>query len=158
MFYYSSIEVKLMGRFNEKFIDINDEYELLSYDFEVVTLEDFENGEIKGVEYGGKRFFVYEYEKDFCLDAYFITNLECTEEELEQWKYERLSKDEQNFLNSLEEGDVITFSAKIPVCSYYGTLMMNYNEASVWDFKRYEDKYASDEIELLIQELKYDGG
>lgn len=159
------IEVELIAIFKEKDLCIDGDHEDLTLLFEnVMLLRDFENGEIEGYKYNEDTvFFKGEWDSDMYITLYSLYKEEMTADEIEYFRKNTPMTNEKNmeFLNSLQEGDVITFKASIGITSefdknlgniYYHMQPFNEDFLRIWDVKRYGDKYTAEEMKLYEYE------
>lgn len=140
------MKVKLIGKFQEKYVDSRDDYQMTIYILKNTILkEDFDNGEIKGIKYEDSVFFGNFYD----IQNFEIFG-ECYEGEKEEYTPEQ--KQQFEFLDSLEEGDVIIFETDLDIEYYHGTYTFCKLISDITNFKKYDDKYAADELDLLVKE------
>ena len=158
--YSGSINARCIGIYDGKNIDEDKLLKMIDYYVkDVMLLEDFENGELNG----------YPKENPIVLNCrnkvenitingnYVHHDVDNDDFDIE----ENITKAEEELLDSLEEGDVIVFDYYAPINGYWD----NPNEYNIDDFysevkniEKYNDKYAADEIKLIINDapLKHD--
>ena len=158
--YSGSINARCIGIYNGKNYD-EDQYLKMTHYYitDVILLEDFENGELHG--YPKDKPMVLNY-RDMVGGVIIKGNYEYFDDEKKKWEIdETITNKEKELLESLEEGDVIVFDYYAPINGYWD----NPNAYNIDDFyseveniEKYDDKYAADEIKLIINNapLKYD--
>ena len=154
--YFNNIQtIKLVGRltgvasYNEK------KYQELTYCFDTLSESDCQKGEIRGCELMDKTIFKTHSDCTLDITAYQLNEVDmmnCTKKQLETLKHCRLSKREQRFLNSLKEGDVITFWARIPN-GIWDDPYTTYSCFCAWDFERCRDKKLIAKFESLLSDI-----
>ena len=86
MYFLESKNIKLVGRFTDITLRKEENYQELSYYFDVLTLNDCQNGEIRGCELMDKTIFKTNSDCSLGITAYqiFRSDMEiCTKKELE---------------------------------------------------------------------------
>lgn len=140
---------KYIAEFVEIHIDM-DEIDQKFYIFKnVIAFDDFLQGKITNEWFDQYECEMWAY--SYCYDYYELPQnydeLRSIVRSIEHEKFEKLSMDEQVFLDSLKEGDIITFYAHIGA-----NWAVNYNEYynSFWNFERYNDASARDKLNLIV--------
>lgn len=168
MTYYhtlGNISVKLIGTFIKGDSLKDDTYTSLWYEFNnVILLSDFENGTIAGINWRNyDTFFNSFYETSQTYTAYTHEIYEDNEDVsiIPDWRY-RIPKDDVAILNTLNEGDVVTFTANYYVISAtdyrYGEENTSYilQEDGIYKIMRYGDKSTKNMLLNIVETLPFD--
>ena len=143
------MKVKLIGVFDEKLEDSDDtEVNTDYYLKNVIAKEDFDNGEIEGISYCGKKFFYMREDLNFMIDGeHYDLSLN------EDTRTNNPRKEELELLDSLEEGDVITFDVDLFFEFRDGKYYLSSLDSSLYvdNIEKYEDRYAADKLEYLAE-------
>jgi len=143
------MKVKLIGVFDEKLEDSDDTEVNTDYCLKnVIAKEDFDNVEIEGISYCGKKFFYMREDLDFMIDGeHYDLSLD------EDMRTNNPRKEELELLDSLEAGDVITFDVDLWFNFQDDEYYLSSLDSSlhVDNIEKYEDKYAADELEYLAE-------
>lgn len=157
-----SISARCIGIYCGK--DYEEDQDLKRTDYyvkNVILLDDFNNGELHG--YPEENPIVLNY-GDTVGSVTIKGHHEYFDVDTKNWEIEKnITNEEKELLESLEEGDVIVFDYYAPITcdSYYDlndAYIEDYFEAEIENIEKYDDKYAADEIELIINEapIKYE--
>lgn len=168
MTYYqtaSYINVELVGTFIKRSYFKDDDYTCLHYDFDnVILLSDFNNGKIEGVKWQNRAAFfnrLSETSQTFMAYQHTIEDEYDDINIIPDWKY-KISQNDIATLDTLKEGDIITFTADFAVIScsdyYHGEQHICYIllENRIWNVKRHGEQCARDKLISLIDRLPYD--
>lgn len=152
------VTVSLIGIFGENNLEDYDDELFQNFVIDKVVLEDdYNNGVINGCKaFGGNILCNYYDTSDFIIRAKYYYDLDDPEYAV---KHDYLLQKDYDILNNLESGEVVTFEADLQITS---STNYNDNEANttyhftveeVRNVQIYNDKYASDEIKLLVSEI-----
>ena len=140
------MKVELIGIYDEKF-DLSNERSIYTEYFLKQTMikEDFDNGTVDGYE----GFFTTQEDTNS-----FIIKGEDHDLPDDDFPRDNLTKEEIEFMDSLEEGDVIVFEADLYIDGYYGeSQQINSLMTEISNIRKYEDKYAADEIRYIVSQM-----
>lgn len=132
-----------------EFVEIHtldmDEIDQKFYIFKnVIAFDDFLQGKITNEWFTLYECNIWAYDCNYTADELpkNYDELRSLIKSIEHEKFEKLSMDEQVFLDSLKAGDIITFYARIDDYNEY------YN--SFGNFERYNDASARDKLNLIV--------
>lgn len=157
-----SITARCIGIYDGKIYEEDQDLKKTDYDVkDVILLEDFNNGELHG--YPKENPIVLNY-GDKVGNVIIKGHYEYFNNDTKKWEIEEnITNEEKELLDSLEEGDVIVFDYYAPITHEIGDSTNTYEiedyfYSEIKNIEKYDDKYAADEIQLIINDapIKYD--